>query len=255
MSSLNVEKNVKQAEKLRKKRNAFMSLFTTPDYIASAELFEHVSDSVQELEEKEHYLNESARTYLMLKSEYGFFRAAEMYEKLGNIFSEDLEKALSYIELQAKNLESAGKLMYAGQSFQNAAEKAEAAGDERSIKYYTSAILVLEKDPQCPYHLKESRKKCLKETLRYERISDAIELFSKLQIKYSALCMQLLMAIEGRGLNDTEPEELALIYINKSREEALAKLEEFEKDNFLPDYAAQVFKIAKAKCSPENDIC
>lgn len=289
MDNSELARKINKAEKLRKKRGGLLSFFTHPDYYSSAELFAEVAKAHTGLPEQETYYNEAARTFLMDRGEYSFYRAAEMYKALAeaHLNQGSCAKAVAYGVLNGENLEKAERYMLAGTAFMDAGVAAEkmaaspAAEDSSTeepgaaspaashscaecptttaISCFKRAAGLFARDGSCPFHTKKAWERCLLAQLHENDLNGAYETLGCLSIKYARLCRLLLAIITEKevenDVEDAEENDLVMTLINKEKKDAMQKLEDFANNNFLPDYAGLVFTFVIDRLRPENDIC
>lgn len=260
MNEQEINAKIKKAKSLRKKPNFFLSLFIEPDYIESGNLFSDVAFFSSDLEEKEKYYNEAATTYLMLKSEYGFFRAGEIYKKVAEVFEKtEAEKYLVYMIKYAENLDKAERYLTAGDAYMNIADKYDEIKKDEAAIYYKKACEAYNKEHGCPYHVKKARQKCLMFQLKQGDLEGAIATLDQLTMEYSKLCKSILcILLEKTADNELESvkeNELIMGLMNKTGEDCIDELAKFSCEHSLPDYARLIFEIASDKFKPENDIC
>lgn len=251
-------KKIKKAEQLRKKPNWFAALFVVPDYFESGTLFEEVADSVPGPEEKEKWLMEAATTFEMEKGEFGAYKAYEMYSKIGNIYDEikNKIKASDYWAMAGNQLVKCGKHFLAGQFFYKAGLAIQNASYKKTTKLFESAVQAYTADGKSPFHIKVVLESMLTLQLQFRDAAGAFSTFSKLNVKYSALCRHILGIIIGEDPQtelDSEAEnDLYLSMINK---DGIKAFEEFEDENTLPEYLINVFNLYKEKMNPDSNIC
>lgn len=261
MAGLARDKKVKQAEKLRKKYTGISSLFWSPDFYSSAELFLELANEADTDEDKERFYNEAATTFLLQGDEYGHYRAAEIYKSLRDQFisEQQLPKSVEYGKLYAGNLECSKRFMMAGQAYFDLGVLCEGALPSEALGFYKEAISAYEKDGDSRFHMKKACEKKLLLELSGADYSGAICTLANLDVKYAPLCRQLLLILLEQSLDeeldDPEEHKLVMALINRNSAEATALLETFINDNFIPKYAQMVFESVLEKLNPENDIC
>lgn len=258
--NLELEKKVKQAESLRKKPGLLMSMFMEADYIGSGELYCEVARECENVEDRVKFYREAATTFLMKNSEYNSYRASECYKKLFDILEGvDPAQAIGYYALYAECQEKAEKFLMAGQAYMKIAETIQKTDEKRAIDIYKRAHETYKRDASCPYHAKEAVQKCLTLQLKNRELADAIRSFDTLDTKYSKLSKQILCFLQGENdfEDDLDKEEgmVIMALLNRETEECIDILENFRKDNYLPEHTSLVFDIAIERLRPENDIC
>lgn len=259
--NVELENKVKKAESYRKKKAFPLSIFSSPDYFESADLFYEVAKEVSDLEAKEKYFLEAANTYALVKGEYTMFKSADCYKKLfETLQSVNLDKAVAYYLVYAQYLEKMDKHLMAGQAYTKMGDLT-IKDKKTSLEYYKKAVASYKLDTSIPYHLKEAYTRVLNIQIDLEDLEGAIETLNVVAIEHGNFAKQILMLLLGKSVTDcedalsTKESQLIMSIINKERQQAIAEIEDFKNDNFLADPIRKIVDLAIFRFSPENDIC
>lgn len=260
-----LKRKVQKAEKLRETPSFPFSLFSSPDYLESGDLFCEVALECSSPEHKVKFYAEAAKTFLIKRSEYTEFRAAECYKKLFELFiKNNFNEAIKNYESCCECYERIGKFMTAGQGYIKIGDLLEGLDIKKAIEMYKKGELCYKKDQNCPIHLKEAIQKCLNAQLKAEDFKGAIESLEFLELENIKLCKQMLkILLNLKGTKDLEeedlnPEESELIrgLLNKNDKGKEELLNEFkEKMIGISPIVLRIFDLFIKKQQPEHDIC
>lgn len=249
------KKLIEKAEDLRTKKSFPMNLFSSPDYLESAELFFELGDGADREVQIKCY-TEAANTYLMLNSSYGLWKAAEAYKTIYRITKEN-----TFLLKNVECLELGGKYMLAGQTLLDGAKEEE---PPVVIDFHLRAILNFKKHGDgCKMHLRKTLDDCAALLVKADRISEAIELFKELRdshgIAHAKLCVTLLSFTVNQGAcfmdDDLSIEENKVIMGICNDSDKSAVLNNYLNNNVCTGSVKTVMQYMLDSFKPENDIC
>ena len=261
----NIERKLKEAERLKEKRGGFLGMGAKSDFVGSAMIYEEIAETMIEPEDKEKYYIEAAETFEKDKSEYSLWRASECYRELFEIFlKENREKAAEFQIMGLKHLKTLKKYNIAGQRYVVLGELFEIDQTERALQFFKEAAFCYSQVPSYKANLKVVKQKiliCLIVTKNTNEIVEMLRVENNL-IEKQQLCLQLCLilkddykAVIDNDLKDKNEQKLIETILNGTKEEIDAEILRFKDDNYLNVYESLIFEMFEESYSLENELC
>ncbi|KAG5860123.1 putative soluble N-ethylmaleimide-sensitive factor [Encephalitozoon hellem] len=250
-------RKLKEAERLRTKATFPFSLFSSPDYDASAEIFMEVGNMEEDISGKVGYYEEAARTYEMGDGEYGRYQASQVYERIAQMCEDEYpEKSIAAYKRSGMYSKQCGRESLAAISFQKASEMLRKQGD------LNGCLECLQKVAECycgsnwKHHKRKAMRDIADVYIDLGKYGLAAKIFLGFKENIYTFCAFLCHTIEGSPLDlDVSGDEKEVCdALERDFNEAHKTIEEYITTHAMISEVRKLLGIVKEKLKPENDI-
>ncbi|CAD25488.1 hypothetical protein [Encephalitozoon cuniculi GB-M1] len=257
MDAESKNRKLREAERLRT-RGAFpFSLFSSPDYDASAEIFMELGNMEEQMSEKVMFYEEAARTYEMGEGEYGRYQASQVYEKIAQVCEDEYpEKSVDAYRKAGMYSKQCGRESLAAMNFQRAAEILKREGDlVRCLEYLQKVA-----ECYCGSNWKHHKRKAMRDIasvyIELGRYGSAAKIFLGFDENIYTFCAFLCHVIEGSpsDLDVSGDEKEVCDALGGDLGAARKSIEEYITTHAMVGEVRKLLEIVKERLRPENDI-
>lgn len=251
------DRKLREAKRLRTRRAFPMSLFSDPDYDASAELFADVGNVEEDVDRKISCYEEAARTYLMGDGEYSRYQASQMYEKIGQLCEEtDAERAVEGYRRAGMLSRQCGRESIAATSFQKVADILRMKGDLEGCLESLRTVADCYRGGSWKHHRMKAAKDVAGVCVELRRFGEAARLFESFGENASMFCAFLCYAVDGTAcdLEIGGDERVVCDALERGTEEASRAIDEYVSTHAMGGDVRQLLGIVRERLKPEHDI-
>lgn len=257
MDSESKDRKVREAEGLRTKKMFPLSLFSSPDYEASAEIFTELGNLEENMSKKVWYYEEAAKTYLMGDGEYSRYQAFQMYEKIAQMCEEsDARKSIEAYKRSGMYSRQCGRESLAAISFQKAADIMRSEGELEGSLECLKMVVECYRGTSWKHHRAKAMKDVAGMYVELGRYGEAAKLFVGFKENIFVFCGFLCYVIEGTA-SDLEvggDERAVCDALERDTCTAVKAIDEYMDTHAMINEVRRLLCVVKERLKPEHDI-